>query len=54
VADDNLNVSGGGAAPPKAVEVLDEDVRKLHELGYAQVLDRRMSGFQNMAICSSV
>jgi amino acid transporter len=34
--------------------VLDEDVRKLHELGYAQVLDRRMSGFQNMAISFTI
>jgi amino acid transporter len=33
---------------------MDEDTRKLHELGYAQVLDRRMSAFSNMAISFTI
>jgi amino acid transporter len=48
--------AGGGAAapPPTRAPVLSEDTRKLHELGYAQVLDRRMSGFSNMAISFTI
>ena len=33
---------------------MDEDTRKLHELGYAQVLDRKMSGFSNFAISFTI
>ena len=33
---------------------MDEDTRKLHELGYAQELDRRMSGFSNFAISFTI
>ena len=50
-------MGGGGVAPPPAGPagpVLDEDTKKLHELGYAQVLDRRMSGFSNFAISFTI
>jgi amino acid transporter len=47
---------GGAAAPPgpTAGAVLEDDIKKLHELGYAQVLDRRMSAFSNMAISFTI
>src|SRR6202048_2652263 len=38
------------AAGPTA----DEDERRLHELGYAQELRRRMSGFSNFAISFTI
>jgi amino acid transporter len=38
---------------PQAVQ-LDEDTKKLHELGYAQELDRKMSGFSNFAISFTI
>src|SRR5262249_43898288 len=34
--------------------ILDEDVRTLNRLGYAQQLDRGMSGFSNFAISLSI
>ena len=43
------------APPPAAPHVeVDEDTRRLHEMGYAQELDRRMSGFQNFAISFTI
>jgi amino acid permease (GABA permease) len=36
------------------VEQLDEDTRKLHELGYAQELDRGMSRFSNFAVSFTI
>jgi amino acid transporter len=42
--------SAGGAPPP----VLDADTQRLHELGYAQELDRKMSGFSNFAISFTI
>ena len=42
----------GSASPP--VQELDEDTKKLHEMGYAQELDRRMSGFSNFAISFTI
>jgi len=39
-----------GGAPPH----LDEDTKRLHELGYAQELDRKMSGFSNFAISFTI
>jgi amino acid permease (GABA permease) len=37
-----------------AVQAADEDERKLHELGYAQELRRRMSGFSNFAVSFTI
>jgi amino acid permease (GABA permease) len=37
-----------------AVQTADEDERKLHELGYAQELRRRMSGFSNFAVSFTI
>jgi len=45
-------VEQGSASPP--VQAIDEDTKKLHELGYAQELDRRMSGFSNFAISFTI
>ena len=42
------------SAGPSAGSVIDEDTRKLHEMGYAQELDRRMSGFSNFAISFTI
>ena len=41
------------SVPPQG-QVLDEDTKKLHELGYAQELDRKMSGFSNFAISFTI
>ena len=54
MADDELQRSSAGGGPVAGAEALDEDTRKLHELGYAQVLDRRMSAFSNMAISFTI
>ena len=40
------------ATPPPADQKSDKE--KLHELGYAQELDRRMSGFSNFAISFTI
>ncbi len=32
----------------------DQDTRRLHELGYAQELGRKMGGFSNMAVSFSI
>ncbi len=37
-----------------AVKVASEDERRLHELGYAQELMRRMSGFSNFAVSFTI
>jgi amino acid permease (GABA permease) len=37
-----------------AASQLDADTRKLHELGYAQELRRRMSGFSNFAVSFTI
>src|SRR5271166_551336 len=37
-----------------AVQAADEDERRLHELGYAQELRRRMSGFSNFAVSFTI
>jgi amino acid permease (GABA permease) len=37
-----------------AVPAADEDERRLHELGYAQELRRRMSGFSNFAVSFTI
>ena len=42
----------GSASPP--VNQIDEDTKKLHEMGYAQELDRKMSGFSNFAISFTI
>lgn len=39
---------------PEARVTLTEDERKLHELGYAQELSRRMSGFSNFAVSFTI
>jgi amino acid transporter len=36
------------------MQVIDADTRRLHELGYAQELDRKMSGFSNFAISFTI
>ena len=33
---------------------MDADTRRLHELGYAQELDRKMGGFSNFAVSFSI
>lgn len=40
--------------PPRDADLIAEDVRTLHSLGYAQELLRRMSGFSNFAISLSI
>ena len=37
-----------------AVQAADSDERRLHELGYAQELLRRMSGFSNFAVSFTI
>ena len=37
-----------------AVPTAGEDERRLHELGYAQELMRRMSGFSNFAVSFTI
>jgi len=51
---DGMSTPPTGGGPPGGAPVLDEDTKKLHELGYAQVLDRRMSGFSNFAISFTI
>lgn len=47
--------SGSDAVNPRnASPTLDEDVQKLHQLGYAQELARRMSGFSNFAVSFTI
>ena len=40
--------------PPHGVEKLDDDVRRLHALGYGQELARRLGGFSNFALSLSI
>ena len=41
--------------PPKSrAEIIQEDLRDLHRLGYAQQLFREMGGFSNFAISFSI
>ena len=52
-------MGGGAAAPPPAGPAAPavhwtRTPEKLHELGYAQELDRRMSGFSNFAISFTI
>ena len=42
----------GIASPP--VKQIDEDTKRLHEMGYAQELDRSMSKFSNFAISFTI
>ena len=42
------------AAVPMTETAIDEDVGRLHALGYAQELARRLSGFSNFAISLSI
>src|ERR1700686_3350263 len=37
-----------------AAQTASEDERRLHELGYAQELKRRMSGFSNFAVSFTI
>lgn len=39
---------------PNAPATLSDDEKKLHELGYAQELSRRMSGFSNFAVSFTI
>src|SRR5688572_27790410 len=41
-------------APPSRNEIIDQDVRDLARLGYAQQLFREMGGFSNFAISFSI
>ena len=41
------------SAPPPAQQ-LDQDTKDLHEMGYAQELDRSMSGFSNFAVSFTI
>ena len=45
----NEQAAGAGAA-----EALTDDERRLHEMGYAQELRRRMSGFSNFAVSFTI
>src|ERR1043165_6732257 len=40
--------------PPSREEILQQDLRDLHRLGYAQQLFREMGGFSNFAISFSI
>ena len=42
----------GSASPP--VNQMDEDTKRLHEMGYAQELNRSMSKFSNFAISFTI
>ena len=42
------------SASPPVREVLDEDTKTLHEMGYAQELDRSMSKFSNFAVSFTI
>ncbi|MBE3033028.1 MAG: amino acid permease [Actinobacteria bacterium] len=42
----------GSASPP--VQQIDEDTKRLHEMGYAQELNRSMSKFSNFAISFTI
>jgi len=46
-------VDAQGSAPPPGQRI-DEDTQRLHEMGYAQELDRKMSGFSNFAISFTI
>jgi amino acid transporter len=54
-----LRLTGGAivanqpSVPPPG-QFQDEDTKRLHELGYAQELDRKMSGFSNFAISFTI
>lgn len=41
-------------SPPENLPALDDDVKALHEMGYAQELSRRLSRFSNFAISFSI
>jgi amino acid transporter len=43
-----------GTTGPGGIEQLDDDTRRLHELGYAQELKRGLGGFSNFAISFSI
>ena len=50
-----MSDKGGSTVPDEPQsQVIDEDVQRLHELGYAQELNRRMSGFSNFAISFTI
>src|SRR3972149_3073556 len=38
----------------ETLHTIDEDIKRLHNMGYAQELMRRMSGFSNFAISMSI
>lgn len=46
--------AGQTKAKPVVPVYVDEDTKELHNLGYAQELSRRMSGFSNFAISFSI
>src|ERR1700758_4603636 len=48
-----IDDDGGGGAVAQESQ-LSEDERRLHELGYAQELRRRMSGFSNFAVSFTI
>jgi amino acid transporter len=51
MADEFGQGTGAPAPPPKAI---DKDTAELHDLGYAQELSRKMSGFSNFAISFTI
>ena len=53
VADD-MQGTGAPVATPPPMRSVDEDTSRLHELGYAQELSRKMSGFSNFAISFTI
>src|ERR1039457_4798877 len=48
------SVSGAVMAVNEQAAPLSEDEQKLHQMGYAQELRRRMSGFSNFAVSFTI
>ncbi len=49
-----MSVNEQAAGPAGAAGTLSDDEQRLHELGYAQELRRRMSGFSNFAVSFTI
>src|SRR5687767_1482399 len=48
------DITAGTMAPPSRNDIIEQDVRDLARLGYAQQLYREMGGFSNFAISFSI
>jgi len=47
-------VGSGGGGPGTTVAAAQDDTQRLHQLGYAQELSRRMGGFSNFAVSFTI